>query len=88
LQESPGLDRETIETHSIPPSDFSLKHEISCTTYKNKCMTGKKIFMSITSIHRENNTNHEFESNLPSINSNAYTWVFFTHYSLLVLLFS
>jgi hypothetical protein len=88
LQESPGSDRETIETHSISPSDFRLKHEITCTTYKNKCMTGKQTFMSITSIHRENNTNHEFESKLPSINSNACTWVFFIHYSLLALLFS
>jgi hypothetical protein len=88
LQESLGSDRETIEPHSISPSEFRLKHEITCTAYKNNCMTGKKTFMSITSIHRENNTNHEFELKLSSINPNAYTWVFFIHYSLLALLFS
>jgi hypothetical protein len=88
LQEYPGSDRETIEPHSLSLSDFSLKHEITCTTYTKQMHNKKKTFLSITSIHRENNTNHELESKLPSINSNAYTWVFFIQYSLLALLFS
>ena len=55
---------------------------------QSKCITRKKTFMTITSIHRENNTNHELESKLHSINSNACTWVFFIQYFLLALLFS
>ena len=44
----------------------------------------KQTFMSITSIHREQTKNHEFESN-SSINPNIYTWVFL-HSSLHALL--
>jgi hypothetical protein len=54
---------------------------------QSKCIARKQTFMSMTSIHRENNTNQEFESKLLSINSNACTWVFFIQYSLLALLF-
>jgi hypothetical protein len=88
LQESPGSDRETIERPSLSLSDFNLKHEITCTTYTKQIHNKKKTFMSIASIHRETNTNHELESKFPSINSNACTWVFFIHYSLLALLLS
>jgi hypothetical protein len=42
LAGNPYSNRETIETHSISPSDFSLNHEITYTAHKSKCMTGNK----------------------------------------------
>jgi hypothetical protein len=54
LQESPGSDRETIETYSLSLSDFSLNPEITCTTYTKQMHNQKtNIHEHINNLHRE-----------------------------------
>jgi hypothetical protein len=54
LQESPGSDRETIETYSLPFIQTSVsKHEITYLAYTKQMHDRKKTFMGISTIHRE-----------------------------------
>jgi hypothetical protein len=41
MQEYPGSDRETIETHSLPSQTSVSNPEITCTTYTKKMHTKK-----------------------------------------------
>jgi hypothetical protein len=36
MQESPGSDRETIETHSLLSHGFQINYEITCTAYSKE----------------------------------------------------
>jgi hypothetical protein len=68
MQESPGSDRETIETHS-PLSQTSVKPLKSHTQHIQKiAYEESKHSPTDKHIHRENNTNHEIESKSLSIN--------------------
>jgi hypothetical protein len=63
MQESPGSDRETIETYSLLSQTSVKKSEITCTTFSKKLHDPKEnIHEHKSIIHRENNTNHEIES--------------------------
>jgi hypothetical protein len=42
MQESPGSDRETIETHSPLSHRFQINYEITYATYQSKRMTERK----------------------------------------------
>jgi hypothetical protein len=39
MQESPGSDKETIETHSPIPRRFQINYEFTYVAYQSKCMT-------------------------------------------------
>ena len=41
MQESPGSDRETIETHSLPSQTSVSNPEITCTAYTKKMLNQK-----------------------------------------------
>jgi hypothetical protein len=63
MQESPGSDRETIETYSLLSQTSVKNSEITCTTYSKQLPDQKEnIHEHINIIHRENNTSHEIES--------------------------
>jgi hypothetical protein len=62
LAGNPCSGRETIETYFISPLDFSLKHEITCTTSQSKYLRELNIHEHINRNTQRINTNHEFES--------------------------
>ena len=63
MMESPGSDRETIESYSLLSQTSVKTSEITCTSYSKKFHDQKaNIHEHINIIHRENNTSHEIES--------------------------
>jgi hypothetical protein len=63
MQESPGSNRETIETHSLHSHTSVKTSEITCTAYSKKMHTRKNIHSRTYEHHTQrNNTKHEIES--------------------------
>jgi hypothetical protein len=76
MQESPGSDRETIETHSLLSQTSVKNYENTYTTYQSNCMTRKQnIHEHINIIHRETTPTMKLNQRLYSINSNLYMGV-------------
>jgi hypothetical protein len=86
MQESPGSDRETIETYSPLSHRFQINYEITYTAYSKKMHTKKtNIREHLNNIHRETTPVMKLNQRLSSINSIC-RWVFSTS-SLLAPLF-
>jgi hypothetical protein len=89
MQESPGSDRETIETHSLPSQTSVSNPEITCTAYTKQMHTKKTYIQEhINNIHRETTPDMKLNQRLSSINSNLYMGVLhkFSACSLFLLL--